>query len=54
MQRSVIGRFLVMDWWMLFEFNQFITEDTVPPGGGGGGSYLFMKYDVFIQNAEFF
>ena len=25
----------------------------LPPGGGGGGSYLFMKYDVFIQNAEF-
>ena len=27
----------------------------LPPGGGGGGcSYLFMKYDVFRQNAEFF
>ena len=24
------------------------------PLGGGGGSYLFMKYDVFRQNAEFF
>ena len=22
-------------------------------GGGGGGSYLFMKYGVFIQDADF-
>ena len=26
---------------------------TLPPGGVKG-SYLFMKYDVFIQNAEYF
>ena len=37
-------------------------DDCVPNGstgkvagwGGGGGSYLFMKYDVFRQNADFF
>ena len=25
-----------------------------PAWGGGGGSYLFMKYDVFRQNTDFF
>ena len=30
------------------------STDKVDAWGGGGGSYLFMEYDVFRQNAEFF
>ena len=30
------------------------STDKVAAWGGGGGSYLFMQYDVFKQNADFF
>ena len=33
---------------------QTAALERLPPGGGGGGSYLFMKSDVFRQNADFF